>query len=77
MFGVLMNNLSPRKETFTTALFSDRIDDPPEIKIIDVCICKVRKTLQPFGIEIKTCWGAGYELPEASKATVRELMEAG
>lgn len=76
MFGVMMNNRSPRKETFMTALFSDRIDDAPEIKIVDVWICKMRKKLQPYGVEIKTCWGVGYEMPEASKATARELMAA-
>lgn len=57
MFGVMMNNRSPRKETFMTALFSDRIDDAPEIKIVDVWICKMRKKLQRYGVEIKTCWG--------------------
>jgi two-component system cell cycle response regulator CtrA len=76
MFGVMMNNRSPRKETFMPALFSDRIDDAPDIKIVDVWICKMRRKLRPFGIEIKTCWGAGYEMPEASKAIARELIAA-
>ena len=76
IFGVLLNNLSPRKSTFMTALFSDRIDDPPDIKIIDVWICKMRHKLKPFGIEIKTVWGCGYAIPEASKTIARELITA-
>jgi two-component system cell cycle response regulator CtrA len=76
MFGVLLNNRAPRKETFMTALFSNHIDDPPEQKIIDVFICKMRAKLKPYGVEIKTCWGVGYEMPEASKAIARQLMAA-
>jgi two-component system cell cycle response regulator CtrA len=69
-----MNNRSPRRETFMTALFSDRIDEPPDVKIIDVWICKMRRKLQPFGIEIKTCRGVGYEMTEASKVIARQLL---
>jgi len=51
------------------ALFNACYFDQPgsqdiEIKIIDVFICKLRaslKPLVPFGIEIKTHWGRGYE----------------
>jgi DNA-binding response OmpR family regulator len=74
MFRVLLNNKSPRKETCMTALFADRIDDPPEIKIIDVWISHMRKKLKPFGVEINTTVGVGYEMLEASKARARELM---
>jgi two-component system, cell cycle response regulator CtrA len=68
MFGVPLNTACPCKETLMTALFSDRIDDPLEIKIIDVWICKMRQKLKPFGIEINTACGVGYQMPEASKA---------
>jgi two-component system cell cycle response regulator CtrA len=76
MFGVLLNNRAPRKETFMTAVFSDRIDDPPEQKIIDVWMCKIRKKLKPYGIEIETCWGVGYAMSEACKMRARQLMAA-
>jgi hypothetical protein len=46
---------------------------PARGKILDVWVCKMRKKLKPFGINIKTHWG-GYEMPEASKAIARELM---
>jgi two-component system cell cycle response regulator CtrA len=76
MFGLLLANRAPRKETFMTALYALNSDDPPEIKIIDVFICKMRKKLRPFGIEINTNWGESCEIPETSKARARELMEA-
>jgi two-component system, cell cycle response regulator CtrA len=45
--------------------------EQPEIKIVDVFICKIRKKLKPFGLEITTHWGAGYSLPEATLAVLR------
>lgn len=42
-----------------------------EIKIIDVWVCKIRRKLTPFGIEIKTLWGHGYMIEPAT----RELLK--
>ena len=36
--------------------------DEPEIKILDVYVCKLRKKLQPLGVTIETVWGQGYRL---------------
>ena len=76
MFGILLNNRTARTETFMAALFSTDADDPPEEKILDVWICKMRKKLKPYGIEIKTHWGECWEMPEASKEIARGLMAA-
>lgn len=43
------------------------IDDAPEIKIVDVFICKIRKKLDGLGLSILTIWGAGYRLAPAKK----------
>lgn len=45
--------------------------DEPEIKIIDVFICKARKKLKPYGLEIETMWGAGYRFAAASIEALR------
>jgi DNA-binding response OmpR family regulator len=37
-------------------------DEEPLIKIIDVFVCKLRRKLQPLGVEIETAWGRGYRL---------------
>jgi len=37
-------------------------DDAPEIKIIDVYICKIRKKLKGLGFSIDVVWGDGYRL---------------
>lgn len=51
-----------RKEGILAALYADRIDEAPEPKIVDVFVCKLRKKVKPFGVEIETVWGQGYRL---------------
>lgn len=42
-------------------------DDGPEIKIVDVIICKLRRKLVDHGIFIETVWGQGYKLDSRSR----------
>ena len=49
---------------------SDRADDA----LLKVQVCKVRKKLKPFGIEIKTVWGEGYELTPASSEIIKRAI---
>ena len=55
------------KESLMLALYSDRAGDPPEIKIVDVMVCKMRKKIAAFGIRIETIWGQGYSLPDRER----------
>lgn len=50
-------------------------EDEAEIKIVDVFICKMRKKLKPYKIEIETVWGQGYRMPAASKAIAQALLD--
>jgi len=56
------------KEQILESAYYDRVDDPPEIKIVDVFICKLRKKLKPYGVQITTIWGVGYRLEQAQAA---------
>jgi|GEM_PF-774248 len=49
------------KEQFLNGLY-DPLEEEPEIKIIDVFICKLRKKLGSAGVLIETVWGKGYML---------------
>ena len=49
---------------------SDWADDA----LLKVQVCKVRKKLKPFGIEIKTVWGEGYELTPASSEIIKRAI---
>jgi len=45
-------------------------NEEPEIKIIDVFICKARKKLEPIGVRIDTAWGKGYSLAVDKKPVI-------
>ena len=43
------------------AVYYDHIGDPPDLKIIDVYMCKIRKKLRGTW-DIENVWGQGYRL---------------
>lgn len=51
-------------------------DDPVEIKIVDVFICKIRKKISPLGYSIITHWGRGYSLPPETLQTIKSMQVA-
>lgn len=69
--AVLFAHLATRdmetKESLMLALYSERAGDPPEIKIIDVLVCKIRKKVSRFGVCIETVWGQGYSLRDRAR----------
>lgn len=69
--GALMARETCTKVQLMAALYQPGVDDEPEIKIIDVFVCKVRKKLRPFGINIETVWGVGYRMTPAAKAVAK------
>lgn len=74
MFAALVARGEASKQALMDALYSDKPDgDEPEIKIVDVFICKLRKKLRPYGIEIQTIWGRGYALPDEVRARFRQI----
>lgn len=76
LFGALMKRPVWTKEQLLFALYSGRHDDEqPEIKIIDVYVCKARKKLARFGIQIETLWGQGYRLSPEMKAKAMALID--
>jgi two-component system cell cycle response regulator CtrA len=75
LLGFLMTREMASKEAILLALYSLRADDAPDIKIVDVFVCKARKKLSRFGVQIETIWGQGYRLCRASKDHIRALKE--
>jgi two-component system, cell cycle response regulator CtrA len=79
----ILELLSLRKgTTLTKEMFLDHLYggmDEPELKIIDVFICKLRKKLaEATGGEhyIETVWGRGYVLKDPESAERRQLQAA-
>ena len=66
------------KEMFLNHLYGGM--DEPELKIIDVFICKLRKKLSEATIgdnHIETVWGRGYVLRDPEPASAHEAMAVG
>ena len=74
LLGSLMRRHRVTKDQMMTMLYADRPDEEPGPKILDVMICKMRKKLSPHGVEIRTIYGAGYELPPTSREKIKALM---
>lgn len=74
LFGILFKRDLVTKAQGMSALYSDRPNGEAEIKIVDVFVCKMRKKLKPFDIEIETVWGQGYRMTAASKANAAALL---
>lgn len=75
IFGVLMKSKLATKQNLMLALYHNRTQDEAEIKVVDVWVCKMRRKLRPYEIEIETQWGQGYYFSAASKARAASLLQ--
>jgi hypothetical protein len=62
------------KENILDLLYAG-MPNQPDMKIIDVFICKARAKLTPLGIELTTIWGRGYMMDAANRLKLTELVE--
>jgi DNA-binding response OmpR family regulator len=44
------------------------------VKTLDVHVCNIRKRLEPFGIEISTLWGQGFQFSADNRRKVMDLI---
>lgn len=72
VFAHLTTRTVATKTSIMAALYSDRPDDDPELKIVDVYVCKIRRKVKPYGVKIATVWGQGYSLVDREKWAVRQ-----
>jgi two-component system cell cycle response regulator CtrA len=65
---MMRKGMALSKETFLSHLYGGM--DEPEMKIIDVFVCKLRKKLAQAGVDglIGTVWGRGYIMRDAAPA---------
>ncbi|GLQ09210.1 hypothetical protein GCM10007913_11420 [Devosia yakushimensis] len=64
VFSHLASRDMGTKASIMAALYSDRIDEEPNPKIVDVFVCKLRAKLKPYNVHIRTIWGTGYALDD-------------
>lgn len=76
MLGVIVKREVATKEMLLNAIMNGRPEaDEPELKIVDVQICKMRPRLNKFGIVIETVWGRGYRMDPENKARFATYLE--
>ncbi len=78
LFLSLLAHPEATKEQLLAEMYAHRygMDDEPEIKIVDVYICKLRRKFRKFpGLEIETIFGRGYAMPPSSKAEIRRMNQ--
>lgn len=63
------------KEAIYDAVFMDPSGEGPEMKIIDVVICKIRPAMADVGLVVETVWGKGYKLVEADPAEALSILD--
>ena len=59
------------REAAVSAVYGDRDEPENPHECIGVFMSRLRQKLRPRGIEIKTRWGFGFFLPEATRAALR------
>jgi two-component system, cell cycle response regulator CtrA len=74
---VLRKGLTLSREALLTHLY--RGTDEPEMKIIDVFVCKLRKKLALAGAPdlVRTVWGLGYTILDPGPAVTSDSIVAG
>ena len=57
------------------AAVSDGDNPTSSIKVVGTIICRLRKKLRPYGIEIHTVWGEGFRITEEDRdRLLREML---
>lgn len=64
------------KEELYDRVFLYPNGEGPEIKIVDVMICKIRPPLAEIGLVVDTIWGRGYRLIEEDKTKANAIRDA-
>jgi hypothetical protein len=76
IFRMLMTHKTVTMDALYTALYSTRPGDGPTEQCLHVMVYHTRRKVERFGIGIKRHSGQFWEIPEASKARVRALVDA-
>lgn len=77
---LLSDGRAHSKDGTLSVVYSDRTDDLPGVKIVDVWVCKIRQKLAGTAIVIETRWGLGYVVPDVGplkRAMAGETLPRG
>lgn len=73
MLALLLRRPHWTKAALYTVMYGMRLD-PPEEKIIDVYICKIRAKVKRHGIKIDTVWGDGWRVDRDNRERIESYI---
>lgn len=74
VLGALVQADFMTKDAVYQKVYPDHfLGETPEIKIIDVFVCKLRRKLKALGIEIATVWGRGFRMEANDRQTLKSF----
>lgn len=71
--SLLMKRDNCTREALMQIMYAHNPESGVEVKIIDVFVCKIRKKLKKYRIQITTVWGKGYLIDAVTKDRIRKL----
>lgn len=77
---LLSDGRAHSKDGILSVVYSNRIDDLPDAKIVDVWVCKIRQKLAGTAIVIETTYGLGLSVPDTAplkRAMAGETLPRG
>ena len=77
---LLSDGRAHSKEGILSVVYSNRIDDLPDAKIVDVWVCKIRQKLAGTAIAVETTYGLGHSVPDTAplkRAMAGEVLPRG
>lgn len=64
------------RESLLASMYLDANErDIPDIRITDVIVCRLRRKLKRFGIDIETLYGKGFRIAPAIRAHAAKLID--
>ena len=76
LLGALMCGRVCTKSHLMDLVYETAPGDQPDVKIVDVFVCKLRKKLAPHGVVVDTVWGRGFRMREEMIVRARALCTA-
>lgn len=77
MLAVMLKRNEVTKEQLHSVIEQNRPTagkEETDLKMVDVMICKLRKKLKPYDLEIKTLWGMGYLISAEHRELATRLL---
>lgn len=76
VLGYLMRRSTAGREAMYLAIYGGLPErSQPDIKGLDVHVCRVRAVLKDHDVNVQTLWGVGWFMDRADKAKLKQMLE--